>query len=62
MKYGFTIIYVSPVEETLEFYKKPLSSFVHQSAANNRIQRIADPAAPIVALGQAAADAQRFSL
>lgn len=36
MKYGYTIIYVSSVEETLEFYKKAFGfdiKFIHESKA-----------------------------
>ena len=36
MQYGYTIIYVSSVEETLEFYKKAFGfdiKFIHESKA-----------------------------
>lgn len=41
MKYGYTIIYVSSVEETLEFYKKAFGfdvKFIHESKAYGELQ------------------------
>ena len=41
MKYGYTIIYVSSVEETLEFYKKALGfdiKFIHESKAYGELE------------------------
>jgi len=41
MKYGYTIIYVSSVEETLDFYKKAFGfnvKFIHESKAYGELQ------------------------
>ncbi len=41
MKYGYTIIYVSSVEETLEFYKKAFGfdiKFIHESKAYGELE------------------------
>jgi lactoylglutathione lyase len=41
MKYRYTIIYVSSVEETLEFYKKAFAfdvKFIHESKAYGELQ------------------------
>lgn len=41
MKYGYTIIYVSSVEETLEFYKKAFGfdvKFTHESKAYGELR------------------------
>ena len=41
MKYGYTIIYVSSVEETLEFYKKAFGfdvRFIHESKAYGELE------------------------
>jgi uncharacterized glyoxalase superfamily protein PhnB len=41
MKYGYTIIYVSSVEETLEFYKRAFGldvKFIHESKAYGELQ------------------------
>ena len=42
MKYGYTIIYVSSVEETLEFYKKAFGfdiKFIHELIGDTRAER-----------------------
>ncbi len=41
MKYGYTIIYVSSVEKTLEFYKKAFGfavKFIHESKAYGELE------------------------
>ena len=41
MQYGYTIIYVSSVEETLEFYKKAFGfdiKFIHESKAYGELE------------------------
>ncbi len=41
MKYGYTIIYVSSVEETLDFYKRAFGfdvKFIHESKAYGELQ------------------------
>jgi len=41
MKYGYTIIYVSSVEKTMEFYKKAFGfevKFIHESKAYGELQ------------------------
>ncbi len=41
MKYGYTIIYVSSAEETLEFYKKAFGfdiKFIHESKAYGELE------------------------
>jgi len=41
MKYGYTIIYVSSVEKTLDFYKKAFGfevKFIHESKAYGELQ------------------------
>ena len=41
MKYGYTIIYVSSVEETMEFYKKAFGfnvKFIHESKAYGELE------------------------
>ena len=41
MKYGYTIVYVASVEETLDFYKKAFGfdvKFIHESKAYGELQ------------------------